>query len=466
MSFTATFYTFAKRINSTKTPSGGADYNIIIKDGSSAINPTISLDVGQSGNPTRFNYCYIPDFNRYYWISDWVFENRLWTCRAKSDPMASFKSGIGAYQAYIVRSATAYNLDIVDNYYPALTKNTYATGEPVGTDAPFTTELSEGCYIIGIQGRGSGGNGGAVTYYKATDTGMHALLNYMLADPEVFVGPVPDISKELLRCIFNPLQYIVSCMWFPFDVLSSPSSVEVGWWEVDLLSIDKISELIWTRNQTFSVPKHPKAATRGHYLNMQPYASYVLEAGPFGIISLDNFNLMNTDSLTVVYNVDLMTGSGRLGIKVRDKLMYLEEYSAQIGVPIQLGQNMFNQGALTGMVSSGADAIRSFKAMDPVGLGLNGYAAIGNAAAMSQPLPSTLGSNGSISFNNIFRVLANFLDIADEDLQSRGRPLCTKRAIGSLSGFMMCEDADPEIACTDGELKTIVSYLNGGFYYE
>ena len=468
MSFTATFYKFSKRINSTKTPSGGTDYNIIIKEGSSAINPTILLDVGQSGNPTGFNYCYIPDFNRYYWISDWTFNNRLWQCSAVSDPLASFKSDIGNYNAYVTRSASAYNMRVVDNYYPAIAKNTQEFIP--ATEDLFTNNLSDGRYCIGIQGKGSGGNGGAVTYYKATDSSMKALMNYLLDDPTELMGtPVPDISEELLKCVFNPLQYIVSCMWFPFDFLSdSGSSIEVGWWEVDALSIEKASELVWTQNQPngFTIPKHPKAATRGEYLNMPPFSSYSLSAGPFGIIPLDNFNLIDTDTLGVVYNVDLMTGSGRIGIKMRDHLTYIEDHTAQIGVPVQLGQNMFNQGALIDTVTNGYQTIKSFRNMDPVGALVSGYSAIGDAGALTQPIPSSLGSNGSISFNNIFGIMANFLDIADEDLASRGRPLCTVRRLNTLSGFIMCEDADPEIPCTDKELSQIVSYLNGGFYYE
>ena len=61
---------------------------------------------------------------------------------------------------------------------------------------------------------------------------------------------------------------------------------------------------------------------------------------------------------------------------------------------------------------------------------------------------------------------SNDLDIADEDLASRGRPLCKAKTISSLSGYIMCSDADPDIACTDYELAQIVSYMNGGFYYE
>ena len=103
MSFAATFYTFRKKLNSTKQPSGGSEYQIILKHGCSIIRPTISLDIGQAGNPTGYNYCYIPAFNRYYYVSDWIFENRLWTASLKVDALASFKTYIGSSNEFILR---------------------------------------------------------------------------------------------------------------------------------------------------------------------------------------------------------------------------------------------------------------------------------------------------------------------------------------------------------------------------
>jgi len=62
--------------------------------------------------------------------------------------------------------------------------------------------------------------------------------------------------------------------------------------------------------------------------------------------------------------------------------------------------------------------------------------------------------------------MVDFLDITDEDLSSRGRPLCQAKKLNTLSGYILCSDADPEIACTDTEAAAIRNYLNGGFYYE
>ena len=462
MSITVNFYTFAKRVNSTKTPTATADLSAdcIIKRGSSIISPTIELDLGLASSPAAYNYAYISDWNRYYFVSDWVFNDRLWTAQLKSDPMASFKSSIGSYTGYVARAASSYDLSVVDAYYPALAKNTHDADIQT---SPFG-DLSSASFIVGIIGKGSGNNGGAVTYYRATSSAIKTLNNYLLDDPSIYNQS--DISDELLKCIFNPIQYIVSCMWIPFSPPVINSDVEIGWWDVSISGMERISGLDWGSNLTFTIPKHPKAATRGAYLNLPPFSRYTLEAGPWGFIPVDPFNLLDTTSLSCVYKVDLITGSGRFNIKFRDKLIYEHGVTAQIGVPIQMGQNLINQGALTGAAGSMTNLFQSALTGDVAGALVNGLSAIGDAAKLTQSVPSTIGSNGTLSFNNNFGLMADFLDIADEDISSRGRPLCKAVQLSSLSGYVQCVDADPEIACTIEENNTIRSYLNGGFYYE
>ena len=457
MSFSATFYTFQKRINSTKQPTGGSSYNIILKEGCSVNHPTIALDLGLASSPAALNYCYITEFGRYYWVK-WRFEDRLWIGECNVDPLASFKTQIGASNCYVARSASSYNLRVVDNFYPALAKNTH---EANTITSPFD---KEGSYVVGIQGKGSGGKGGAVTYYRATADGLKTLINYMLADASIYSQT--DISDELLKCVFNPLQYIVSCMWFPFSPPVTSGGLSFGWWDASISGINRLSGLEWGANMSFTIPKHPKAATRGQYLNLPPFAKYRLEAGQWGVIPLDNFNLLDDTALNCDYKVDLMTGSGRFNIQYRDKIIYEGVYTAQIGVPIQLGQNMFNQGALMGAGGGLINTVKAAVTGDPAGMLINGLTAIGDAAQLTQSIPSSVGSNGTISFNNVFGIMADFLDIADEDLASRGRPLCQAKTINTLSGYVQCHDADPAVSCSDEELDMIVQYMNNGFFYE
>lgn len=448
---------FSKKPNSTKQPSGTArQVTCRLKDKCSVLNPIFLL--------TGYNLAdnYVKWGSRYYYINDIVIDaNDLAAYHCSTDELATYKTDIGNSTQYVARSASSYDLKVVDTYYPAIAKNTH---EASITASPFTKNLSEGCYVVGIQGKGSGGNGGAVTYYKATSDGLKALVNYMLGAPATY--NVSEISEELLMCIFNPLQYIVSCMWFPFSAATTSGDCTVGWWQASVSGINRLAGLEWGTNMQFTIPKHPKAATRGYYLNLPPYSRYRLEAGPWGVIPLDNFNLMDATQLDCDYKVDLMTGTGRFNIKFRDKLVYESVHTAQIGVPIQLGQNMFNQGALKDSGLGIVDTIKSAVTGDATGMLAHGLSAIGNAAEVTQSIPSSVGSNGTLSFNNVFALMADFIDIADEDITSKGRPLCTPKVLNTLSGYIQCENADLDTAAAPLEKTAILNYLNNGFYYE
>ena len=431
MSFSAIFYTLSKRPNSTKQPSGsGTTYDIVLKDNCSILTPDIKLDVGIAANPADFNYCYIADFKRYYFVS-WEWSERLWIGHCKVDPLASQKSAIGSYTAYVARAASTYDGDVVDTYYPALADVTELK-ESATQDPGWSTSIGSGQFVIGVMGDDSGPNGGAVTYYAINAAGMYALTDYLLDDSNY---NVTDISQDLLKCIFNPLQYIVSCMWFPFQIAAtSVINIEVGWWTISTAAA-KLSDPVYTRNLSFNIPKHPLAATRGNYLNLAPYSCYCVNAGPWGLIPVDNSELIGENSVAFQMTVDLYTGSGRLSQVSKDVLAYVNEQVCQIGVPVQLGQNVINQGALMQTAGSGLGAIGSAVSLNPLSFFNNGLNSIVSAAELSQSVPSMLGSNGTIAFNTIFALVGKFYDVAAEDNTSIGRPLMQPKTISSLSGY-------------------------------
>ena len=414
MSVTIKFYTFAKRINSTKQPTGSAalSADCIIKRGSSIINPTIELDIGLATSPAAYNYAYIADWNRYYFVHDWVFNDRLWTCQLTSDPMASEKTSIGSYHGYVARSASNYNLRVVDNLYPALAKNTHEAD--VKTSPFLDSNAPNGYFILGTQGDGATNNAGAVSYYRCDAGAIQGLLNAFLSNPSQYGQS--DISDDLLKCIFNPLQYIVSCMWVPFAPATQNGDVGLGWWNFNSSYMKPLASLETGANMIFQIPKHPKASTRGQYLNLPPFATYKLEAGPFGIVDLDPFNLLDATQLDCNWKVDLMTGSGMFNIKYRDKLCYDQTITAQVGVPVQMGQNVINQGAIKDTISAAGNMAHNLLTGKISAMTANAITAIGDAAAIGVAVPSSIGSNGTRAFNNSFALMADFKDIADEDL--------------------------------------------------
>ena len=341
--FSAIFYKHTKRVNSTLQPSSGTSYTIELKADSSVLAPTIMLDVGQSGNPTEFNYCYISEFQRYYWVS-WTWRNRLWVGSCKVDALASWKTYIGSYKGYVSRAASSYDGKILDLFYPAKAEIT-ETKVDVSISPDFTRDYSAGTFVIGVQGKASGPNGGAVTYYAVKPAAIQAITDYLL---DVTNLTVPDISDDLLKCIFNPMQFIVSCQWFPFSMVMDSDPIYVGWWTITTGSgqCKKLSDLVYTRNVSYTVPKHPQSATRGAYLNMQPFSSYVINAGPWGVIPINNQQLIDESTLSCIMNIDLMTGSGRSSC--------LQSFSAsgyQVAKVLELSSSISPYNEQSGLIS-------------------------------------------------------------------------------------------------------------------
>ena len=141
MSIQVRFYNFNKRTNSTKVPTGsGTDYNCVLKDDTSILEPVIRLQT--SNNVKGYNYAYISDFSRYYFVTDIVSSKGFWEISLKVDPMASEKSGIGALSAYVLRSSSSYDEYICDTAYVSKVKETglrqsgTVAGSAIDTD-PF-----------------------------------------------------------------------------------------------------------------------------------------------------------------------------------------------------------------------------------------------------------------------------------------------------------------------------------------
>lgn len=104
-------YNFTKSENSTAIPSGGTSYNCILKTPTSVLNPVIVVEA----NVLNVTYGYIPDFGRYYFVSDIVsVNNSTWELHLHVDVLATYKSEILSTEAYIAR-ATYGNTNIPDN---------------------------------------------------------------------------------------------------------------------------------------------------------------------------------------------------------------------------------------------------------------------------------------------------------------------------------------------------------------
>lgn len=466
-------YSFSKRKNSTKIPtaSTGTTISCQLKENCSVLNPTLIFNPGNGAfsnpfSPSQFNYANIPFFGRYYFVDDWTFLNGVWECRLSVDVLASFKTSIGTTSSYILRSSAASDGTIIDGKYPATSEVTIQR-VPLASSW-YMVAPSGGCYVVGIINNIAQGNVGSVCYYAFTSAQLANLLNYLFSDNIYNASSIDEIGSGLFKSMFNPFQYIVSAVWFPFAIESIASSntvnVVVGYWQTNI-SAFVVGSIAQTTYITGDIPNHPQL-TRGEYLNYAPYTTITLYIEPFGAIPLDTSFRNIGDRLYSEVFIDHITGKALLRVAITESASLLNssriitERTAEIGVPIQLAQAASDY---IGTLQSGASAIQSALSMNFVGIG----AGILNALDSAMPKVATMGVNGSFSMTIPSPLMVcEFRHIAEENQNEYGRPLFDTRTISTIPGYIECGAADHAFSSFSSENDRINEYMKNGFYYE
>ena len=468
---------FVKKRNSTALPSGSqTSISGTLRTGCSIRNPVIGFAENRMSTPAAYNYAYITQFGRYYFIQDWKWEDGLWWAYMEVDVMGSFKTGIGLSSCYVLRSASEWDSKITDELYPAIGFRSSSRHQFENPLAPNMGDLTQGEYVVGIVGQDGGV--GAVSYYGFNPTFFREFRNQLLSGTN-YLG-ITEITDNLMKALTNPYQYITSAIWFPFSIRTGAvNNVKLGWWQlgamaapVTNLTVDYVVE----ETCEFEL----QDVTAKHFMYSSPYATYTCFFPPFGEIELDpqiiaeyisiddEDSSVSTLSLNFHLYVDLITGNGYIYILCAGAIVGFRE--GKIGVPVQLGQVTSNiSGAVGGTVQSIISGVATAaKLGNAAGWAVAGLGAITSATHNIFPKSQTVGMNAGLAVYDMTPyVQITMLDIVDESIQENGRPLCKTKTISSLSGYIKTMNADIEIAgATDSEQEQIRTMMNGGFFYE
>lgn len=512
MALTVKFWSFAKEENSTKIPvaSPNATYNTAeLKDDCSIVNPIIKLKVPITTSVYNWNYCYIQEFSRYYFVGDWIWSSGIWIAHCKVDVMASFKTEIGSQQLYILRAyqtalgSMLYDGNIVDSTYPCTAGQ--ATYTAYSSTNPFAGLYSgnDGTYIVGVVNKSASG----VQYYAFNWLGFKQFCSALFTYSSGWLNIDPtEISEDLQKALVNPFQYVVSAFYLPVPVSYFTSNnigtttytVQFGWWSVTIVTACRQINpgVLYQFTSSLTIPKHPSASDRGAYLNLNPYSIYTLRYYPFGTFDIDSEAICNWTTLDLYTDVDICTGKAILTIAVNGKSNPIRTVESNIAVPIptaSVNVDYMNLGAKSSLVMAGASAISQIgagagnwlqNARQNVGnlisnvragnwseIGAGAKEVVSNIVSSAMAAKATAEITGQQGTYTLFdtqslSLSGRFIPVAAEDLLHRGRPLCQSRIISTCKGYVLCADADISIACTDRELNAIKSFLETGFYYE
>lgn len=510
MALTVQFWTYSKIENSTSIPSAtpAAEYDCLLKEPCSIVNPALKLAAPMTLNCYDWNYCRIINFSRYYIVSDWVWNNGLWIAELEVDVLASFREFIGRQNLYVLRAyqtssgATLYNGDIVDSTYPCTAAAATYLSNSVNNPFSGLYNNMDGTFIVGVINKSANG----VRYYAFARAGFAQFCNQLFNYSSGWLDiDVTEISEDLQKALVNPFQYVVSAFYIPISVTwftnnsigTLTTSIEFGWWSVTVPSGGRILSpgTLYQFTTQIGIPKHPAAPTRGAYLNINPTSIYTLRYYPFGTFDVDSEAICNWNTLDLYTDVDICTGKAILTMSVNGKNNPIRTVESSIAVPIptasinvdymQLGSKSTGiamAASAVGQLTSGAGkwyeniAQKGKDFIANLRTGNTGAIASGAKQAASNILSSAMaskataeitGQQGSYTLfdTQTLTLSGRFLPIADEDYTHRGRPLCQNRTINTLRGFVMCADADISIPCTSREKSAIQAYLESGFYY-
>lgn len=513
------FYTFNKRTNSTMRPSLNephTDLSCDLKAPTSILAPTIIVKNAPAQISTAWNYIFIAEFQRYYFIRNWTWLNGVWQVDGVVDVLATYKTDIGNMSEYVLRSASESNGQVIDLQYPTTAETRVnATDLSIGASnlPSFLTIYGMGYYVLGVISNDPSSSMGAVTYYQMSASQLADLKAYMMSDTflndqALDVQTVVDILPvELLKTLYDPFKYICSCTWMPFPIGDIPSSLKTsaaiafGWWEPTDAGTNitgyrlNPNGYVKTYSERFPVYGHPQRFDRGVYLDHAPFADRMLYYPPYGSVPINDDSIIGGDFIRIEINVDMILGDSVLtvyhdrpiGQDTYNNMGVLARVSAPLGVSIQLAQTSVDvEGTVSAVALNFANnSIKTFEGSmgkyfgGDVGKVLqsgvdtlvaapgNALSALGDAIGNPVGQLQTSGTNGSIAQYTVHPYFVQkWRIVADDDNTQKGRPLCQVKTLNTLSGFMMIDTPDISLSCMEPERQQIAAFMSGGFFFE
>lgn len=477
-----------KKHNSTEVPTmtgaGVKSLSCVLKEGSSIINPVLIFERTNVGH--SYNYVYISDFSRYYFVDDIIYDGARVYYYCSVDVLATYKNTIGSSTQYVLRAAYTYNEYAIDQYYPVTTRIRQYT-EFLG--APWLEYgSSRGIWVVGVVNAVSGAASG-VTYYACTRNTFEDFMRYMMSPnfvaDQLGITVTEASTNPQWRTMIDPISYITQCVWLPINYstgtpstpLFTEESMCIGTAQRNELQAGNISHSSGGRTPVQYTPTpmpHPQSSARGEFLNSAGFTECSLVVPPFGIFELDPMQVNQYDRLQVNVTLDCTNGIGKLvvygytGTGGDETLAaILLTAQAQVGVPLPITQ-IITPGLSP--VQLGMQAIGTAAAAatgNAVGAIAGGASMIESYYASKIPKVSTIGSRGTIAAiagNAYFQYVWKY--VADDDNTDHGKPVCDTYQLSTLPGYQMILDPHVHTTGTSAEDDQINAFLASGYFYE
>lgn len=475
------FYQLSKRNKSTKLATGEyREVEAYLKDKTSITHPVLLV---QTFIGAAYNYFYIPDFNRYYFVSDAASVENMWEIAGTEDYLASFKVEIGLTAANVLY-ATGSTKNIPDSRIPVTANLNHAYEQ---RSLGFSLSYANMRYILGITGKGSFG-----CYILENESELSELLDG-IENWASFITDNWTFTKQLFfggsasECLRSALGIPIAFNKADHGTLEDlnlgnyPCTDENG----NFIRGYKITDPILDYGTSITIPW-----IYSDWRNISQYTDVCLYIPLIGILSMPATELIGETSLTLNYKINITSGDIAAEIYGTTTFKKYATASSNCAMPIAFGStgidtNKVTQAAVTGIgtlvainaaTGGSASMLAGIMGGDiigntAIGAGLAATAfqsiqALGGSASGS----AGLGGGATCALDDKVYCFVVSKELTESQAALNpiiGKPYMGVATIGSFSGFVQTDGFQFESnRAYSSEKDMINKLLDTGIYYE
>lgn len=453
-------YTMNKRNKSSARPSGeGLVLNLQLKDECNLDHPEFTFEF----EPTAYNYCYIPKWNRYYFKGEQQYFHGRWFVKFNEDYLATWLVDIRNTRAYVLYDVNTY--DIPDNRIPAIVTPTQSVNRVVMRSDFNTIPLAdEGTYVVTVTGE----NG--VSSYAIHGNQMNRLLinftqwfDTLYASSSYDNWHIGQCFVELMKQILgtgSAAQNIKSCIWLPMSIQTSNfEEIHLGLYDTNLTCEKLGINPLRYESTNISIPWQVNDWRRNN-----PYTQLYLYIPHIGLINYPTSDLIGISQLEVQSCVNCATGEMSVLVKAGNEV--LGTYGANISASITIGSSgIAPSNVITSIVKAGATMAK--------GSGLGAALSAGTDILSGlEPISSTIGGMGggtASKFSINLECITIYHDtIVDPSsvVDIIGSPTMHVKSLANASGFVQTSGFQLGGIATASEKDAVNALMDSGVYLE
>lgn len=324
--------------------------NVIYRHNSSYINVTFLSQYSF----IKANYAYIPEFERYYFITDIVnISNDLWQFSMEIDVLMTYRVQLMDLKCFVSRNEFNYDLNMFDDRLPLkLGYNLEYIENVISSPINFYSysEIpldSVHCVVVQVSTDYNITHGSEKTKGASNTTNFNTCYIFTIQQLLAFANTIA--SPNISWIFSNPTQSLISFKIFPFDIPSAISSdnlrtmgedvqIPVGTTLVTvpgvkyLLKYNQPCEIIFTFSKALSVIDttivHNKTCSAKTFIPL------------YGFVDIDIDMFRNSTyfiTMSIKYFIDVVSGVSKVVLYETDSQNVIQQIEFDIGLDVPTG---------------------------------------------------------------------------------------------------------------------------------